>query len=157
MYTVWHILYNCEIYRFYKWIYTDLQLLTMGDWSNGVCSCFNDCTICEFISTGYTYMRNCECVLLCRTAATLHTYAFIGTHMQVLVYVYNKVMCFSTGLMSFFCPWCQFGENAEAMGQNCSFGLAYCEWIPRLQIRLKLREEKGIDVSPGYTCHCASS
>ena len=36
----------------------------MGDWSNGICSCFNDCTICELthvrnIYTLWNYARSC--------------------------------------------------------------------------------------------------
>ena len=76
------------------------------------------------------------------------------TRVPLLLSFINQLQL-STGLLSFFVPCYQFGKNAEAVGHNCIvcgllclfFGCGLIGLVARDNVRYRIREQKGIDVS----------
>ena len=68
-----------------------------------------------------------------------------------MINVINVIIYRPKGLLSFFVPCYQIGKNAEAVGDSCILCcLLYWFVFPvivQCQIRGKIRQQKGIDVS----------
>ena len=116
----------CEFVFRYKFRYK-----MSNDWSNGLCSCFEDCSTCKHI-INFRVLDYLKLVL--RT---------------VCIRYFDLVINFA-GIISYFCPCYIFGKNAEQLGESCVM-YALSQFVPllnlwcRTQVRGKIREQKGIE------------
>ena len=142
---IWQTLFQ----SIHRW--TDLE-----PWVNGAMDFVAVSMTAPYVSPKCSvHMKCCPAAWDLVAPACMWLYTINSTTRVLLLLSFINQLQLSTGLLSFFVPCYQFGKNAEAVGHNCIvcgllclfFGCGLIGLVARDNVRYRIREQKGIDVS----------